>query len=150
MELGNSSPGDDCSEDVVVNVDFCASANGGQQISGCRAFELVLLEPCSTYNGIKFRNNNTYSVCILFQSTIGAWEVALWDYVLMPNPHVRGRESGEWVLLPRHTWSHQMDGVPCWCKHRVRVILKQPSPHWKHFGILDFRFTCLNSKDTPV
>lgn len=126
-----------------------ATTNGGQQRSGCRAFDLVMSEPCSTYNAITFRNCNTYSVSILFQSSIDAWEVVFCDYNLMPSPHVRSRESSAWVLLPRHTWAHTTDGNPCICEHRVRVILKQPSPHWKHFGILDFSFACVNTEDAP-
>ena len=57
----------------------------------------------------------------------------------MSNPHVCSRDSEAWMLFPRHIWNH-MCGDTCRTKHKVRIILKQPSPHWKQFGIenLDF------------
>ena len=55
------------------------------------------------------------------------------DYVLLLNPHSVGKYSENWVTLPREDFTTKVENVA-----RLRVLLKQPSPHWSDFGISNF------------
>jgi len=117
---------------------------------GCKSFNFTMQEPCSWYSAIKFRNNNSYSVTILFQcEEDSSWEVIMSEYELMSSPHVRSRSCEAWVVLPCHSWLHKC-AQPCSHKHKVRVIVKQPSPHWKQFGIQHFNFIHVNQQKNPT
>ena len=107
---------------------------------GCRIIHFTMQEPCSWYSAMKFRNDNSFSITILLlHEETGSWEVAVSEYQLMSNPHVRSRTCEAWVVIPRHSWRHKCP-AHCTIKHKVCVIMKQPSPHWKQFGILQFDF----------
>ena len=108
-----------------------------QRYCGCHIFDVELKEPCSDCSAVQFRNDHSYSISILFQSYSSDWKIALWDYVLMPTPHSSGKESQDWVNLPREGFQNTLENAV-----RLRVLLKQPSPHWKKFGVLNFCLIC--------
>lgn len=105
-----------------------------RRISGCRAFDVVFKESVS-WDAIHFINTNTYSISILAQFNMYTkWKTLLPEYVLMLNPHSVGKSSENWITLLRDDFAH--DAVKSIT--RLRVFLKQPSPHFKNFGISNF------------
>lgn len=98
---------------------------------GCRVFDLIFTKPCSNCNAIQLVNNHTHSISLLFQSNFSCeWKILLWDHLLVPNPHTVGRDCENWVTLFSDLFLNEMEDVTS-----LRVILRQPSPHWKEFGV---------------
>lgn len=117
--------------DVVIN---------GKSHSGCRAFDLAFTEPCSC-TAIQFNNKHSYSITLLFQSEgLDDWQILLWNYVLMTNPHSTGKDAETWFIVLSESFLHK--GVFT----RLRILLQQPSPHWKEFGITNFSLVCTESR----
>lgn len=64
----------------------------------------------------------------------------------MPNPHTLGRSSENGVTLLADTFLHKVENLT-----RLRVILRQPSPHWGDFGISNFSvISSLRSKEQSL
>ncbi len=124
---------------------YSVGINKGEQLGGCKAFDVAMQKPCCLYSAFKFKNNHSYSISVLFQCG-ESWEVVIGDYELMSNPHALDRGSEAWTILPRHIWKHKE--VTCSKKHNMRVIMKQPSPHWKQFGVYNFQLVNDNSSKT--
>ena len=102
--------------------------------SGCRTFDVLFKAPLSTWNAIHFNNEHTYSISIFSQSNMCTnWEILLLDHVLMLNPHSAGKCSENWITLLRDNFLVKMESIV-----RLRILLKQPSPHWSEFGIANF------------
>ncbi len=102
--------------------------------SGCRSFDVLFRKPFPNWNAIQFNNKNTYSISILSQSKIcTSWKALLLDYLLLSNPHSVGRSSENWVTLLREDFMNTVENVA-----RLRILLRQPSPHWSEFGITNF------------
>lgn len=120
------------SDHQIICLPWC----GNEESSGCRAFDFVLDKPCTNFNSIQFSNQQSYSISVLCQF-IGCsdWKIILWDYVLMPCPHSVGRCSENSVTLLN-------DDINLENLTLLRVILRQPSPHWDNFGISNFSLVC--------
>ena len=131
--------------------------------SGCQVMDIELNQP-SCISIIRFRNNYTYSIAVLYQSSVVSyiestkdlghsnvttevsnkheqshsrgcekWEVGVAKHLLMPSCHCDSPEAQEWVELGQTAFQNRLEDVV-----RLRLILKQPSPHWRHFGVLNF------------
>ena len=99
----------------------------------CRVLDFVFSKPCSCH-AVRFFNRRTYSISMLYQSSdCSDWKIALWDCHIMPTPHVLGRGSENCVTLLAGTFLHKMEKLA-----RLRLIMKQPSPHWDEFGVSNF------------
>lgn len=61
----------------------------------------------------------------------------------MPNPHTLGRSSESCFTLLADTFLHKVKDLT-----RLRVILRQPSPHWDDFGISNL--TLVSSGEQPL
>lgn len=100
---------------------------------GCRALDFVSSRPCSC-DGVRFFNKHTYSISMLYQSSgCSDWKIILWQHVIMPNPHTLGRSSESCVTILADRFLHKVEDLM-----RLRVMLRQPSPHWDDFGISNF------------
>ena len=100
--------------------------------SGCQVIEINASRPISR---LVFRNYYTFSVTVrcLKPGNVPedphSWVTGVRERVLMPNCHAE-EGSQDWVSINA---SHFLDSVQG--SQRLRLILKQPSPDWKDFGI---------------
>ena len=132
--------------------------------SGCQVMDVELHQPCSQISIIRFRNHYTYAITVLYQSSVapepralthdhsnattahapnmfkshgsgsgGEWKVGVAKHVLMPSCHCESPDAQKWVELGQSDFQGQLEGVV-----RLRLILRQPSPHWRQFGIENF------------
>ena len=119
---------------------ICLPWCGNEETSGCRAYDFLLDKPCTKYDSIQFSNKQSYSISILYKFN-NDWKIILWDYILMQCPHSVGRCSENVVTL-------SSDDIPLENITLIRVIIKQPSPHWDNFGISHFSLICSCSAHT--
>lgn len=105
--------------------------------NGCRTYDIELPQ-YSYLSGFQFRNKCSYSISILFQSKgCNDWKVGLWEHVLMSNAHTGGKNYEKNIVLSRDVFLQPIEDVI-----RLRVIVKQPSPHWENCCISNFTFMC--------
>ena len=112
----------------------------------CLFFDVTFHQP-SSINYITFRNHYTSTVSIRWISSdnetisgpdlLESWNVCLFDHPLMPNCHCE-QGSQDDVILGPNDFCSTLQNVT-----RLRVILKQPSFHWKEYNI--HNFTCYSS-----
>ena len=153
---GRSSYG----KESTTTSDHCTPSH-----SGCQVIDVELPQP-SQISIIQFRNNYTYAITVLYQSSVvpepsmltqghtmnaaaskfqshgiegrgGEWKVGLAKHVLMPSCHCDSPEAQKWVELGQSAFQSKLEDVV-----RLRLILRQPSPHWRQFGIKNF--SCYN------
>ena len=132
--------------------------------SGCQVMDVELHQPCSQISIIRFRNHYTYAITVLYQSSVapelmaltqdhsnattahapnmfkshdsgpgGKWKVGVAKHILMPSCHCESPDAQKWVELGQSDFQGQLEGVV-----RLRLILRQPSPRWRQFGIENF------------
>ena len=131
--------------------------------SGCQVMDIDLHQPCSQISIIRFRNHYTYAITVLYQSLVapkprpltqdhsnataarapnavkphgsghGEWKMGVAKHILMPSCHCESPDAQKWVELGQSDFQGQLEGVV-----RLRLILRQPSPHWRQFGIENF------------
>ena len=61
-------------------------------------------------------------------------------HVLMLSCHCESPDAQKWVELGQSDFQGQLEGVV-----RLRLILRQLSPHWRQFGIENFSYYHHNS-----
>ena len=66
----------------------------------------------------------------------GEWKVGVANHVLMPSCHCDSPDAQKWVELGQSAFQGKLVNVV-----RFRLILRQPSPHWRQFGIQNFHVT---------
>ena len=128
--------------------------------SGCHVMDVELHQPCSQISSIRFRNRYTYAITVLYQTAMvperkaltqdhtsataqatdvfeshisgcsGEWKVGVAKHILMPSCHCDSPDAQKWVELGQSAFQGKLEGVL-----RLRLILRQPSPHWRQFGI---------------
>ena len=83
---------------------------------------------------VSFRNHYTYSVTVNYRREgERRWQPCTRSVVLMPSCHCeQGAES--YVVLGREHFLCALERIQC-----MRLVLRQPSPHWKAFGVHDVR-----------
>lgn len=83
---------------------------------------------------ISFRNHYTHSVTVRYRREGERhWQLCTKSLVLMPSCHCeQGAES--YVVLGREQFLCALERV-----QHLRLILRQPSPHWREFSVLDLR-----------
>lgn len=106
----------------------------GNVTSRCRVIDYAFSEPRPDLVAVQFNNKHSYSVSLLAQSRLfSGWKVLLWNYLLMDDPHTSGKATENWVTLLNESFLHKVGDVT-----RLRLLLRQPSPHWAEFGIENF------------
>ena len=63
----------------------------------------------------------------------GEWKVGVAKHVLVPSCHCDLPDAQKWVELGQSAFQGKLVNVV-----RFRLILRQPSPHWRQFGIQNF------------
>ena len=113
--------------------------------SGCQVVDVHIHSPApDMIEYITFRNYYTHSITILFRSKdlsndysddtgTKSWRLCVRDFQLMKNCHC-AQGGQNWVILNQKHFLNNPTNVK-----QLRMILKQPSPHWREFGIRDFR-----------
>ena len=124
--------------------------------SGCQVMDIELYQPSSQISIIRFRNHYTYAITVLYQSPepmvltqnatthvsnnfqshssgCGGWKVGVAKHILMPLCHCDSPDAQKWVELGQSAFQGKLEDVV-----RLRLILRQPSPHWRQFGIENF------------
>lgn len=138
-----------------------SSTPGSGQKSGCQVVDIQLHRTAERINLLRFRNKYTYAITVLYQSssdvasrleaqrppheesssssrrstavtTGGEWRVALDHHILMTNCHCDSPSAQKWVELREEAFQSKLEDVV-----RLRLVLRQPSPHWKEFGVED-------------
>lgn len=72
------------------------------------------------------------------------WRTVLKDFSLMPSPHNEYASQNSFIIDAEKQFTEHHDNVVA-----VRLILRQPSPHWSHFGLDDLTFH-LPNKDQKL
>ena len=132
---------------VYLSVDSASitkssSGDESRQKSGCQVIEVQLREP-KDISVVRFRNNYTYTVSVLYQSSvkehqsskqdigdINKWKVGVANVILMESCHCDSPGAQKWVELGKDVFKNTLENVI-----KLRLILRQPSPCWKEFGI---------------
>ena len=108
--------------------------------SGCQLIDVTLRNSPSSIRYVVFRNRYTHCItikCLRRNSSPSEpsnWKVCVQNYILMPSCHCE-QGSQSWVVLGEEEGLRGMEEVS-----KLRLILRQPSPHWKGFGV--DHFTC--------
>ena len=110
--------------------------------SGCQVVDVHIHNPIpETIEYVTFRNYYTHAITIQFRakdvssgySSTDPWQLCVRDFQLMPNCHCE-QGAQNWVVLSKKQFLNDPGNVI-----QLRMILKQPSPHWKEFGIREFQ-----------
>ena len=114
--------------------------------SGCQVVDVDFHSPIPESVGcITFRNHYTHTLTLKYCCTNTGqisnsnsdptlrWKTCMERLQLMPNCHCE-RGSQTLVVLNRACFSVPLEKVS-----RLRLILRQPSPYWKQFGIRDLK-----------
>lgn len=133
--------------------------SGNTRISGCQSLDVQLHRPADV-RVIRFRNNYTYAVTVLYQSATASgatqadpiasqngeeWKVGVANHVLMPSCHCDSPSAQGWVEFGKETFSNRLDDVM-----KLKFILRQPSPHWREFGIENISCYCHDNTQPVV
>ncbi|XP_046840240.1 nicolin-1-like isoform X2 [Xenia sp. Carnegie-2017] len=103
--------------------------------SGCCVRDVLFLQEQPVEIGyFSFQNNYTASISVKYKSSDGSWKVCLKNHILMPSAHC---EEGSQSVF---TVKSDMMLCPIRKANMVRLLLRQPSPHWLDFSIEDLRF----------
>ena len=115
--------------------------------SGCQVVDVTLRTSPSSVRYLVFKNRYTHCITVKSLSSSSPsepsrWNVCVRDYVLMPNCHCE-QGSQSWVVLGEEEGVRDMEEVS-----KLRLILRQPSPHWREFGV--DHFTCYTVATCPL
>ena len=138
-------------------VDSGHGIGNGLRPSGCQVVDVHIHSPVpEMIEYIAFRNYYTHSITILFRNKdlsseysdntgTKSWRLCVRNFQLMKNCHC-AQGGQNWVILSRKHFLNNPTNVK-----QLRMILKQPSPHWREFGIRDFRcFQKAEPKSIPL
>ncbi|XP_028398201.1 nicolin-1-like [Dendronephthya gigantea] len=104
--------------------------------SGCSVIDVIFpAAKVVTIGCISFVNNYTASMSIKYKTSDDTWKTCLKNFVLMPSPHC---EEGSQKMF-----SVKADQMLCSIKDAVlvRLVLRQPSPHWLNFSLDNLTFS---------
>ena len=148
---GGGGGADSCTLDSAHGI------RNGVRPSGCQVVDVHIHSPVpEMIEYITFRNYYTHSITILFRSKAlskeysdntgtKSWRLCVRDFQLMKNCHC-AQGGQNWVILSQKQFLNNLTNVK-----QLRMILKQPSPHWREFGIRDFRcFRKAEPKSIPL
>ena len=70
----------------------------------------------------------------MFSHSGDTWKVCLKNFVLMPSPHCEEGGQGKFTIETGQMICPIEDAV------LVRLVLRQPSPHWLNFSVDNLHF----------
>ena len=115
--------------------------------SGCQVVDVTLRNHTSLpIRYLVFKNRYTYSITVKYlQRTTSLtsppqWVVCVQNHILMPNCHCE-QGSQSWNVLTVSKEDKTLNEIT-----RLRLILRQPSPQWKEFGV--DHVTCYTTSST--
>lgn len=99
---------------------------------------------------LSFKNSYTASITvklkILDPMGLERWRTAIKNYTLMPHPHFETGSQDSFVLF---TCANQTDEPPPQVI-MLRLILRQPSPHWSNFSIEEIKCFLHSTASSPL
>ncbi|KAL9959984.1 hypothetical protein ACROYT_G033370 [Oculina patagonica] len=97
---------------------------------------------------LSFKNSYTASITVklkvLDPTGTERWQTAVKNYTLMPHPHFETGSQDCFVIF-----TNQADEPPPQVI-MLRLILRQPSPHWSHFGIDEIKCFLHSTMNCPL
>lgn len=104
--------------------------------SGCSVIDVTFPSIQQVEIGsISFSNNYTASLSLKFKTTSDdTWKICLKNFELMSLPHCEEGSQDKFTIKNNQMLLPIKDAV------LVRIILRQPSPHWLNFSIEDLSF----------
>ena len=134
---------------VVGGDDSHSHSSSGSGTSGCQVIDIHIDNSIpDKIQYISFQNHYTYMVTIKFRSRAplgylesdsNTWQLCVNNLRLMPNCHCE-QGGQERVTLSEKQFLNNLEKVV-----QLRVILRQPSPHWRAFGIRELQ--CFSEAD---
>ena len=122
-----------CTISPSVYLNATNDTSGAPQTSGCQVIDVHIHKPYPERIGmIRFRNYYTQSMTILYQDGggVSTWKPCIINHMLMYSWHNDEKGAEKWVEFTGAHFATKLD-----CVTTLRFILKQPSPHWKQYGI---------------
>ena len=114
--------------------------------SGCQVVDVTLRSHSSSpLRYLVFKNRYTYSITVKYlkratsMTSPPQWVMCIRNHTLMPNCHCE-QGSQNWNVLTVSNKETSKDIT------RLRLILRQPSPQWKEFGV--DHVTCYTASST--
>lgn len=101
---------------------------------------------------LTFKNSYTASITVKLKvvddSSNETWKTAAKNFTLMPHPHFETGSQDRFTILTKDHTSTK----PCSSSRVImlRLILKQPSPHWSNFGVEEVQCFPLASSNSTV
>lgn len=121
-----------------------------QSSSGCQVVDIAVhpSAPRASHrvDFITFQNYYTYSVTVLSrsgQAHESSWQLYTKEQRLMANCHYE-RGGQDWVTLKGAESASELHDIM-----DLRLILRQPSPHWRVFGVREVRCYTVNEEGGP-
>lgn len=71
------------------------------------------------------------------------WKVCLKNFVLMPSPHCEEGSQSAFIIKTEQMICPIKDAI------LVRLVLRQPSPHWLNFSVENLSFSPLPKVIAP-
>ena len=104
--------------------------------SGCSVIDVMFPDGLPVEIGcISFVNNYTASISVKYKTSADTWKICLKNFELMPSPHCEEGSQNAFNIKTEQMLCPIKDAV------LVRVVLRQPSPHWLNFSIENICFT---------
>ena len=129
-------------------------SSSGNGTSGCQVIDVHIPAPIpERIQYIRFQNHYTYVVTIKFRSReplgrmepdASPWQLCVKNLQLMPNCHCE-RGGQDWITLGEKLFLNKLERVV-----QLRVVLRQPSPHWRAFGIRELQCFTVHETDGTV
>lgn len=120
------------------------ASRGRKQTTGCKILNVELISP-SYLHAIKFRNHYTHTVSVLFRSKDSStWSPAVKEWLCMKDGCHCEQGSQDWVTLDKKHFLCELQEVV-----QVKLVLRQPSPHWREFGVEDVTLYHHDNQEEP-
>lgn len=110
--------------------------------SGCSVLEVAFPTRKGCQIGfIKFKNSYVASISVRVKYKNAEedgkiiWKTVLKDFKLMPSPHHETGSQDYFIIDAKNKFVFQAEGIVA-----LRIILRQPSPHWINFDLEELAF----------
>lgn len=103
--------------------------------SGCSVIDVTFPTTQPVEIGcISFLNNYTATLSLKFKTSDDTWKICLKNFELMASPHSEEGSQDKFIIKNNQMLHPIKDAV------FIRIILRQPSPHWLNFSIENLSF----------
>lgn len=112
-----------------------------EQDPKCQAIDVLFKEPTSV-GEIKLQNYYTAYINVLMRmENHRNWETMIDHEQLMPFAHFETGSRWYFGFYPKTEWNNVTE---------IRIVLRQPSPNWKRFGVENLRIFQQRQLDQPA